>query len=123
ACSDSVSTGRSNRATRSRQAASSPLTSPSTPSFPATTSIPARFPPDAGMRPDELQAPSENDLGVVVQGCDVIAISQLANIQLALRQGGAKHLQAGRPDHVIGAAAIDQDGLGQVAEMILGDAP
>src|SRR5450755_4963392 len=91
--------------------------------YPLTNSFPARFPAGAAVRPDEPQAPSEDDLGVVVQGRDVIAIRQLADFQLTGRQCLAQQREAGRPDHVIGRAPVGQHRLSQVTEVLAGDPP
>jgi len=71
------------------------------------------------MRANKVQAPSEDDLGVVVQGRDVIAVSQLANLQPAVRERPAEHFHAGWPDYMIDGAPVDQHGLGQIAEMLV----
>src|SRR6266700_397769 len=99
-------------------AASSPL-------MPSARSLSANplFLPRSAVRPDELQAASEDGLGVVVQSCDVKAVLALSHRQLLRRQRGPEAADACGPDYMIIGAVIDEHGLRDIPEPILCTAP
>jgi hypothetical protein len=72
---------------------------------------------------DERRAAVEDGLGVVVEGGDVVAVREGQRGELAGRHGLLQDGHAGRADHVVGRAAVDQDRLGDLGQVRGGDAP
>src|SRR6266568_5811929 len=61
-----------------------------------------------GVIPDELEAAFEDGPGVVVERRDVVAVGAFTHGHLVARHPGQQRAHAGRTDHVVGRAPVDE---------------